>query len=146
MPSDISAAPMYDRIKDLQKQIEDKEKGILRLEKDRGNYSGGNISDVGLKNVIEKTIQRLEEAPKEKQREIFENVIQFAELSPGRIRIGVYSESDHQNPKKTIRVTRKGGSVSQAYSIFGSGESGGLGCSRTIKIGGFGDNLVDSAT
>lgn len=136
LPSDISAAPMYDRIKDLQKQIENKEKGILRLEKDRGNYSGGNISDVGLQALIEKTIRRLEEAPKEKQREIFENVIQFAELSPGRIRLGVYSESDLEGQKKTTRVTRKGGSVSQAYSIFGSGESGGSGCSRTIKVGG----------
>ena len=38
---------MYERITELQKQIEDKEKGILRLEKDRGTYSGGSVCGSG---------------------------------------------------------------------------------------------------
>lgn len=134
LPSDISAAPMYDRIKDLQKQIEDKEKEILRLEKERGNFSASDVTERGLKSILMKTIERMEEAPKEKQREIFENVIQFAEFYPNdRIRLGVYAESDLQGKrqKKTIRAAA--GGSGEAYSIFQDSKS-----SRTIKVGGEG--------
>jgi site-specific DNA recombinase len=141
LPSDISAEPMYDRIKEMQKQIEDKENGILRLEKDRGSFNGGDVTNKALKTVLQKAIARIEEAPKEKQREIFENVIQFAEFYPqGRIRLGVYTESDlkeQKRQKKSIGAA-KGSSGAGVYSIFGNQESGVEGCSRTIKIGGEG--------
>ncbi len=135
LPSNVSAAPMYERISEFQKQIEDKEKGILRLEKAKGSFTGGTVSEKALKNVLEKTIARLEETPKEKQREIFENVVQFAEFYPNdRIRLGVYAESDQfeeKRQKKATRVARKGVSAAEVYSIFQDSKS-----SHTIKVGG----------
>ena len=133
---------MYERIKDMQKQIEDKEKGILRLEKDRGSFNAGSVTEKALKNVLEKTIARIEGAPKEKQREIFENVIQFAEFYPeGRIRLGVYSESDSKEPKRQKKTARAaiGSSGAEVYSIFGDQSFVGAKSSPTIKNGGEGE-------
>ena len=137
LPANVSATPMYERIGELQKQIEDKEKGILRLEKAKGSFTVGDVTERGLKTILLKTIERLEEAPKEKQREIFENVIQFAEFYPNdRVRLGVYAESElsEKRQKKAARVTHKGGSGSSGYSIFQDSKS-----SHTIKIGGEGE-------
>ncbi len=132
LPVDISAAPMYERIKDLQKQIEDKEKNILRLEKEKGTYAIGTVSEKSLKAVLTKTIERLEEAPKEKQREIFENAIQFAEFYPNdRVRLGVYADQEEMRQQKAARVARKGGSAAEVYSVFKDSKS-----SHTIKVGG----------
>lgn len=136
LPAEVSAAPMYERISELQKQIEEKEKGILLLEKAKSSFTAGDVTERGLKTILIKTIERLEEAPKEKQREIFENVIQFAEFYPNdRIRLGVYAESDllEKRQRRTARVNPKGGSGSEVYSIFQDSKS-----SHTIKIGGEG--------
>jgi len=134
LPMEISATPLYDRIKDLQKQIEDKEKGFLGLEKEKGNFSAGDVTERGLKSILMRTIESLENVPKEKQREIFENVIQFAEFYPNdRVRLGVYAESDlpGKRQKKTIRAAA--GGSGEVYSIFQDSKS-----SHTIKIGGEG--------
>jgi hypothetical protein len=90
----------------------------LRLEKAKGNFTAGDAGENGLKIILTKTIKRLDEAPKEMQREIFENAIQFAEFHlDERVRLGVYAESDQsgKGQKKTTRAARKGGSVDESY-------------------------------
>lgn len=134
LPSEISAAPMYERIKELQAKVNEQERAVLLLEKEKGNYSAGDVSTKAMKETILKTIARLEKAPKEEQREIFENVIQFAEFHPqNRIRIGVYA--DQESKIKKSGVAKNGHSASSVYSIFGDSQSG---CSHTIKVGGEG--------
>ena len=54
---------------------------------------GQDIDQDGLKAKIERTLKNLENAPKEKQRPIFTNLVKFIEIHPMKIKIGMYAPS-----------------------------------------------------
>jgi hypothetical protein len=57
---------------------------------------GQDIDQDGLKAKIERTLKNLENAPKEKQRSIFTNLVKFIEIHPMKIKIGVYAPTKEQ--------------------------------------------------
>lgn len=57
---------------------------------------GQDIDQDGLKAKIERTLRNLENAPKEKQRPIFMNLVKFIETHPMKIKIGMYAPAKEQ--------------------------------------------------
>jgi hypothetical protein len=77
-------------------------------------------SDIAFR--VQRTVDALEKVPAERRRGIFESLIQFAEFSPTKLRLGVY--------------TTEGSKAGAAKSSSRSSNNKGIVGSRTIKIGG----------
>jgi site-specific DNA recombinase len=91
LPPDVSADLFYEKIKDVTRKLESAnvEKTELLVQKNRA--TGQLIDKEGLKRRLHGALARLDSIPKEKQREVFNNVIQFAEIHPMKLRLGLYA-------------------------------------------------------
>jgi|SaaInlStandDraft_5_1057022.scaffolds.fasta_scaffold13482_2 site-specific DNA recombinase len=103
LPMKISAAPFYKQLEGLQAQISEK----LRLKEELLNQSTkeNNIRVLPseLTARIQRTVNALEKTPLKDQRKIIENVIQFAEFHPTRLRLGVYASEKSTRSSTTIK-------------------------------------------
>lgn len=95
LPPEVDASLFYKSIKDIQTQVADKERIKIELESKQITHSasqGLSANDVMAR--VQYAINRLEDASKEDQKAVFENVIQFAEFHPQKLRLGVLCGSD----------------------------------------------------
>ena len=97
-----------------------------------------NVLPSDLEYRVRRTVEALETTPAKNRRGIIENLIQFAEFHPTKIKLGVYTAS---------------GAAPRGYRPFGPGDGGsrgnvhfrsklnsrGLQSSHTIKVGGEGE-------
>jgi site-specific DNA recombinase len=91
LPPEVDANLFYKSIKDIQAQAADKERIKMELEAKQCTYSasqGLTANDVMAR--VQYAFNRLEDAPKEDQKAVFENIIQFAEFHPNRMRLGLF--------------------------------------------------------
>ncbi len=91
LPPEVDASLFYKPIKDIQTQVSDKERIKFELEAKQCTHSatqGLNANDVMAR--VQYAINRLEDASKEDQKAIFENVIQFAEFHPQRLKLSLF--------------------------------------------------------
>ena len=89
LPPEMDASLFYKSIKDIQVQITDKSKIKLELE----SKSEAQVKHLDPKEIltrVQSAVNKLEKAPKEDQRAIFENVISFAEFHPTKLKLGVF--------------------------------------------------------
>ncbi len=109
LPSEMSPAPIYDQIKCLQSKMKDDERIRQKVENEQLQVNANMVDGNGLKERLLRAVGMLDQAPVENQRAIFNNVIQFAEVHPTKIRLGVYAPimSDETNftNKKGAAVT-----------------------------------------
>lgn len=119
LPAKVSAEPFYKKLTLVQEEINERSrlKETLLLQSREAHNEKVLPADITFR--IQRTVEALEKAPPQKQRGIFENLIQFAEFHPTKLRLGVYTTAG------AALSLRDGGSLSG--SIVGS---------RTIKIGG----------
>ena len=78
----------------------------------------------------------MSEDPKEEHREVFDSVIQFAEIHSTKIRLGVYGagSADFGHDKASDRK-----SAAADKNVFGISGDSVIESSRTFKIGGEGE-------
>lgn len=89
LPPEMDAGLFYKSIKDIQVQIADKSKIKLELE----SKSKAQVKHLDPKEIlarVQSAVNKLEKAPKEDQRAIFENLISFAEFQPTKLKLGVF--------------------------------------------------------
>lgn len=90
LPSELSAELFYKRLTEITKKTQELNAGLLELESQKRKSTQSGVSESSLKARVEYAIKHLSEAPKEKHREVFDNVIQFAEIHATKLRLGVY--------------------------------------------------------
>jgi len=127
LPPQVSAELFYTKIQNLTEKISENEKKKHTLESAVSKSSQPKITSIQMKERLERTINALGQAPKEKQRGVFENVLQFVELHPTKVRLGVFAGFEQKNtPEKSSR----GSKLSKSnFSNVGS---------HTFKVGGEG--------
>ena len=86
LPAEVSAELFYKRLTEINKKIEELKSLKLDLESEIRKSSQGSVNENSIRQRIEYAIKRLQEAPVEKHKEVFENVIQFAEIHATKIR------------------------------------------------------------
>lgn len=91
LPPEVSAEPIYVQMKHLNEKIAVLKESQVQLQSETQRVIAGAIDESGLKDRIVAAVEALETAPATKQRAIFNNVIQFAELHPKKVRLGVYA-------------------------------------------------------
>lgn len=133
LPADIPADIFYQQIKQTNQRIQELEQAKQELLSKAITLKGQAIDKDGLVDKIKNTVAKLDETPVESRRPLYSNLIQFAELHPTKIKVGVIApekgqykatgtegvpgaESDFQNlegePGKVIDLVRRGGSTS----------------------------------
>lgn len=148
LPSEVSAAPLLKKLEELQAKIKEEKDLYATLEIEKLKTSTKDLNEAELKLRVQRAIKRLDEAPKEKQREVFSNLLQFIEIHATKIKLGVYATGENSNDGKgkTESSQRKatGGSTaasgllgsSNVISILEGARSKSTVGSRTFKIGG----------
>ena len=96
LPADVPAAAFFDQIKQMTAKLNDLKLAKQKLMTKEMDLKGQEIDQDGLKAKIERTLKQLENAPKEKQRPIFTNLVKFIEIHPMKIKIGMYAPSKEQ--------------------------------------------------
>lgn len=91
LPKEIPADLLYDQLKVVQAKAKELEAARENLNWQRSQISNSAIDRERLLFRIRRTIENLEKTPVEKQRPIFNNLIQFAELHATKVRLGLYA-------------------------------------------------------
>ncbi len=118
----MSAELFYKRLTEISDKIKELKHLKIELESQKRKTTLKNVNESSIKSRIEYAIKNLQEAPKEKHSEVFDNVIQFAEIHSTKIRLGVYGSGAADR----FGLKISGDSLNQ--STVGS-------C--TFKVGGF---------
>lgn len=145
LPPEVSAAPIYKKLEALQKKILEESSLKANLEAELRKTERQDVRAIELKQRIERTIARLETSPKEKQREVFSNVIQFAEIHATKIRLGIFANDGKTELRQgSARGRATGAPGKNVYSILSGTRSENLVGSHTIKVGGEGYRSASS--
>ncbi len=91
LPPEINADLFFEKIKAVTKKLESADVIKADLMAQKNKATGQVIDREGLRRRLHNSLALLESSPKEKQREIFNNVIQFAEVYPMKMRLGLYA-------------------------------------------------------
>lgn len=90
LPPDVDASLFYKSIRDIQTQVADRERIKITLESKQNTHAASqNLTTDHVMARVQHAISQLENATKEDQKAVFENVIQFAKFHPTKVRIGV---------------------------------------------------------
>lgn len=90
LPPELSAELFYKRLTEINKKTQELKAQQMDLESQKIKTTLRGVSENSIKARVEYAIKHLNEAPKEKHREIFENVLQFAEIHSTKIKLGIY--------------------------------------------------------
>lgn len=96
LPSEVPADAFYEQIKQMTAKSNDLKLAKEKLKTKEMDINGQDIDQEGLKAKIERTLKNLENAPKEKQRPIFTNLVKFIEIHPMKIKIGMFAPAKEQ--------------------------------------------------
>jgi hypothetical protein len=102
-----------EKVKELTQTLESLKSQELKLATQSENRDG-------LLFKIKRTIQNLENTPVDQRREVYANLIQFAELYPTKIRLGVYAPTEPSGGTQTLETKKAAGEFPAAVSNFGS--------------------------
>jgi site-specific DNA recombinase len=91
LPSEIPADLIYKQLQAIQEKARELEETRKSLSHHRQAITTKSVDRERLLFKIRRTIANLEKAPVEDQRPIFSNLIQFAELHPTKVRLGVFA-------------------------------------------------------
>jgi site-specific DNA recombinase len=138
LPQEVSAAPLYRRLEELQAKIREENGAKDSLELEKIKSGTRDLNEDELKTRIARAIKHLEEAPKEKQREVFTSILQVAEVHATKLRLGVIACADDVPGPRSNKDggLATGGPQANVISILGGNRNQSLVSSHTIKIGG----------
>ncbi len=136
LPSEVSAELFYKRLTEISGKVKELKNLKMELESQKRKSTFKNVSESSIKSRIEYAIKHLQEAPKEKHREVFDNVIQFAEIHSTKIRLGVYASgpADFGHDKASDRNGAAADSLRSKISGDSLNQSAVGSC--TFKVGG----------
>ena len=112
LPPEVSAEPIYAQLKLLNEKITFLKDSKIGLESETHRMTAQEIDRDGLKDRIKTALAALELAQVDKQRPIYANIIDFAELHPTKVKLGIYapllartrSTSVHQTARRETRT------------------------------------------
>ena len=91
LPQEVSAEPIYAQLKLFGEKTTFLKDSRVQLQSQTHRITTQGIDKEGLRDRIKTAVDALEHAPVEKQRAIFSNIIDFAELHPLKVRLGIYA-------------------------------------------------------
>jgi site-specific DNA recombinase len=100
LPAEISADSFYTQIKELNQKVNELRSTKNELLSKSAKLMGQEIDKGGLIEKLKRTIARLEKTPVENRRPLYSNLIEFAEIHPTKIRVGLFAPTLSPNQYK----------------------------------------------
>ena len=104
LPPEISADGFYQQIKELNQKVNELRIVKAELISKSIKLKGNAIDKMALVEKLKRTIAKLELTPVENRKPLYSNLIEFAEIHPTKIRVGLHaptlSPSNHLNQYK----------------------------------------------
>lgn len=133
LPPEVPADSFYEQMKEWNQKIQDLQNAKQELLSQSARLKNGIIDKSGLMTKLKRTLARLEETPVEKRRALYSNVIQFAEVHPTKIRLGVYAPTLPSGQEKATGTDGRGSVAdSNVGKVFPLGTRAG---STSVKNG-----------
>lgn len=89
LPPEVPADGFYQQIQELNKKVMELENLRKDIQSKSAVLKGNVVDKMGLIEKLKSTISRLEEVPVEHRRPLYSNLIDFAEIHPTKIRVGL---------------------------------------------------------
>jgi hypothetical protein len=89
LPPEVPVDGFYSQIQELNKKVIELESLKKDLQSKSASIKGQAIDKIRLIEKLKSTIARLEETPIENRRPLYSNLIEFAEIHPTKIRVGL---------------------------------------------------------
>lgn len=89
LPPEIPADSFYSQMKEWSQKIQDLQNAKKELLAKAAQLKNGTIDKNGLIEKLKRTVARLEDVPVENRRSLYSNLIEFAEIHPTKIRVGL---------------------------------------------------------
>ena len=136
LPADVPAEIFYQQIKETNQKIQELKQAKQELLSKSIVLKDQAIDKDGLIEKIKNTVANLEATPAEKRKPLYSNLIQFAELHPTKIKLGVIAPAQGQytatgtdgasgaesgfhnfegEPGKVVNFVKRGGSTSVTF-------------------------------
>ena len=120
LPKEIPADGIYKQIQENSQKVKSLEASLSGLRSEELKMTTQSVDRDGLLFKIKRTIQNLEKTEPEQRRGIYANLIQFAELHPTKVRLGVYAPAEPSGANQTLETKKAAGVFPAAVSIFGN--------------------------
>ncbi len=129
LPPEVPADLFYEQIKEANKKIIELKTTKQNLLIKATGLKSQVIDGGRLRDKLARTIARLEETPVENRRPLYSNLIEFAEIHPTKIRVGLLAPTFGSNPNNIqTKATGTNGSGGGSYFLRCVGSS-------TVSIG-----------
>jgi site-specific DNA recombinase len=116
LPKEMSADGIYKQIQENTQKVKSLEASLSGLKSEELKMTTQSVNREALLFKIKRTIQNLEKTPVDQRREVYANLIQFAELHPTKIRLGVYAPAESSGKNQTLEMKKAAGLSPAAVS------------------------------
>lgn len=99
LPPEIPADSIYTELKSLHAKMAESKITKTRLLDEKQKFESKELDTEALKARIVQVVQILKATPTEQQKPIFENLFQFIELHPTKLRLGLYAPIKTKTPE-----------------------------------------------
>lgn len=101
LPKEVDAELFYKKLKEISVKLDSADEQKQNLLAQQTKMTGQMIDKDGFTRRLQNSLRKLEVIPKEKQREVFNNVIEFAEVYPMKMRLGLYAPTGPNRASST---------------------------------------------
>ena len=99
LPPDIPAESIYEQLREINSKIAESKTAKARLNDEKHKFEAKELDTDALKTRLARAVEILSQTPIEKQKAIFENLFQFIELHPTKMRLGLYAPIKTKTPE-----------------------------------------------
>ncbi len=99
LPSDIPAESIYKELRTINEKMAESKTTKTKLLDEKHKFESKELDTDALKARIAQVVEVLKQTPIEQQKAIFENLFQFIELHPTKMRLGLYAPIKTKTPE-----------------------------------------------
>jgi site-specific DNA recombinase len=118
LPPEISAESFYQQIKELNQKVIELESTKADLISKSFKMKGQHIDKTALVEKLMRIVAKLELTPVENRKPLYSNLIEFAEIYPSKIRVGLYAPTLSPNQYKATGTDEVPSGKNSNFSDF----------------------------
>ena len=99
LPPDIPADTIYDQLREINSKIAESKIARAKLLDEKHKFESKELDTDALKLRLARAVEILSQTPIEEQKAVFENLFQFIELHPTKMRLGLYAPIKTKTPE-----------------------------------------------
>jgi hypothetical protein len=99
LPPDIPADTIYGQLREINSKVSESKTTKARLLDEKHKFESKELDTDALRLRLARAVEIISQTPIENQKPIFENLFQFIELHPTKMRLGLYAPIKAKTPE-----------------------------------------------